>query len=122
MTTPLGLAERVKALEYAVFEQFPDRTTAMDRAAAQTSAETAANGEAIARRRVDMAALQAAINLQRDRLRTELYLGTAYFHRDMTGFREAVSMRLPKADGQFNGLRADMDQRFEALASIVQAA
>jgi hypothetical protein len=87
----------------------------MDRAAAQTSAETAANGEAIARLRVDMAALQAAINLQRDRLRTELYLGTAYFHRDMTGFREAVSMRLPKADGQFNGLRADMDQRFEAL-------
>ena len=126
MTTPLGLAERVTTLEYAVFEQIPATMAAMTHGATLHHAETVANGEAIAGLKVDMAALQAslhqevdglkaAIDRQGDRLRKELGVATASFGADVTRIRETMDMRFQKAEGQFNGLRADMDQRFEAV-------
>ena len=115
MTTPLGLAERVTTLEYAVFEQIPATMAAMRHGTAHLYAQTVANGEAIAGLKVDMAALQAAISLQGDSLRTELGAATTGLRFDMTGLRESMDMRFQKVDSQFNGLRADMDQRFEAV-------
>jgi hypothetical protein len=133
MTTPLELAERATNLEYAVFEQIPATMAAMSHGTTQIYAETVANGEAIAGLRVDILALQAsfhrevsdvrgdvaglkaAIDLQGDSLRKELGVATAGFRADMTGFREAISMRFQKVDGYFNGLRADVNQRFEAV-------
>jgi len=70
MTIPLALEERVTALEYAVFHQFPATMAAMRHGTTHLYAETVANGEAIAGLRVDMAALEAslkaAIHLQGD--------------------------------------------------------
>jgi hypothetical protein len=115
MTTPLGLAERVTTLEYAVFEQIPATMAAMRHGATLHYAQTVANGEAIAGLKVDMAALQAAISLQGDRLRKELDAATVGFRSDVTGLRESMDMRFQKVDGQFNGFRVDVDQRFDAV-------
>ena len=115
MTTPLGLAERVTTLEYAVFEQIPATMAAMSHGATLLYAQTVANGEAIAGLKVDMAALQAAISLQGDNLRKELGVATGGLRVDVTRLRESMDMRFQKVDGQFNGLRADTDQRFHAV-------
>ena len=90
MTTPLGLAERVTTLEYAVFEQFPATMAAMTHGATHIYERTVANGEALAGVRVDIGSLEAtlhkevadlkvAINLQGDRLRQELGDATSGF-------------------------------------------
>ena len=115
MTTPLGLAERVTTLEYAVFEQIPATMAAMRHGSAHLYAQTVGNGEAIAGLKVDIAALQAAISLQGDSLRTELGTATTAIRFDMTGLRDSIDMRFQKVDGQFNALRVDMDQRFDAV-------
>jgi hypothetical protein len=132
MTTPLGLAERVTTLEYAVFEQIPATMAAMTHGATLHHAETVANGAAIAGLKVDMAALQAslhqevsrlkaAIDLQGDRLHKELGAVTAGFRADITRVRETMDMRFQKVDGQFNALRVDMDQRFDGVDQRFQA-
>jgi hypothetical protein len=126
MTTPLLLAERVTALEYAVFGEFPATMAAMSHGATHLYAETVANGEAIAGLHVDLAALQATlhgevanlkavIDLQGDRLRKELGVATAGFRADVTGLRETMSTRFQKVDGQFNAVHAEMNHRFEAV-------
>jgi tetrahydromethanopterin S-methyltransferase subunit G len=126
MTTPLGLAERVTALEYAVFEQIPATMAAMTHGATLIYQETVTNGQAIAGLRVDMGSLEAtlhkevadlklAINLQGDRLHKELGAATSGFRADVTGLRELMDTRFQKVDGQFNAIRVDMDQRFDAV-------
>ncbi len=126
MNTPPALAERVTALEYAVFEQFPATMKAMTHGATHLYERTVANGEAIAGLRVDMGSLEAtlhkevaglkvAINLQGDRLRQELGEATSGFRADVTGLRELMDARFQKADGQFNAVRADMAHQFNAV-------
>jgi septation ring formation regulator EzrA len=88
---------------------------AMTHGATHIYERTVANGEAIAGLRVDMAALQAAINLQGDRLRQELGDATSGFRADVTGLRELMDARFQKVDGQFNAVRADIAQRFSVV-------
>jgi hypothetical protein len=147
MSSLTALEARTTALEYAVFEQFPHTMEAMTIASTQIYAATVENGEAIAGLRVDMAALhtslhrdiidlRAALDLQGDSLRKGLGVATASFRGEMTGFRETMSLRFQKVDGQFNGvhgeianlqqdvtglktdvtgLKGDVDERFDAL-------
>jgi tetrahydromethanopterin S-methyltransferase subunit G len=126
MTTPLALAERVTALEYAVFKELPATMAAMNHGATHLYAETVANGEAIAGLRFDMAAFQrslhrdvsglkAALDLQGDSLRKELGVATAEFRAEVTELRDTMSERFQEVDVQFNAVRAEMDQRFGAV-------
>jgi tetrahydromethanopterin S-methyltransferase subunit G len=132
MTTPLELAERVTTLEYAVFEQFPATMAAMTHGATLIYEETVNNGQAIAGLRVDMGSLEAtlhkevadlkvAINLRGDRLHKELGGATSGFRADVTGLRELMDARFQKVDGQFNAIRADMAQRFNAVDQRFEA-
>jgi hypothetical protein len=125
MTTPPSLDERVTALEDAVFGIIPLREPS-NRATAEIHAEIAANGEAIAGLRIAMAAVQtgivgelcalkATLNLRCDCLRKELGVATAGFRADVTGLRETTGMRFQKVDGQFKGLHAEINQRFDAI-------
>src|ERR1700691_2446727 len=129
MGTLTALEARTTALEYAGFEQFPHTMEAMTVASTQIYAQTVANGEAIAGLRVDMAALQtslhhdvsdlkAALDLQGDSLRKELGVATAGFRGEVTGFREAVSLRFQKVDGQFSGVRGDMANLQEDVTAL----
>jgi len=126
MTTPLGLAERVTTLEYAVFEQIPATMAAMRHGTTHIYERTVANGEAIAGLKVDIGSVEAtlhkevadlkvAISLQGDWLRRELGDATSGFRADVTGLRELMDARFQKVDGQFNAVRADMAQRFNAV-------
>jgi peptidoglycan hydrolase CwlO-like protein len=129
MTSLTALEARTTALEYAVFEQFPHTMEAMTIASTQIYAVTVENGEAIAGLRVDMAALQtslhhdvtdlkAALDLQGDSLRKELGVATAGFRGEMTGFREAMSLRFQKVDGQFNGVHGDIANLQEDVSGL----
>jgi hypothetical protein len=93
---------------------------------------TVANGEALAGLRVDIGSLEAtlhkevsdlkvAVNLQGDRLRQELGDATPGFRADVTGLRELMDARFQKVDGQFNAIRADTAQRFNAVDQRFEA-
>ena len=63
----------------------------------------------------EVSGLKAAIDFQGDRLRKEIGAATAGFRADVTVLRESVDLRFQKVDGQFNAIRVDMDQRFNAV-------
>jgi hypothetical protein len=99
MTTPLLLAERVTALEYAVFGEFPATMAAMSHGATHLYAETVANGEAIAGLRFDMAAFRKSV------------------HRDVSGLRADMDQRFEAVDQRFDAV----DQRFDAVDERFEA-